>query len=293
MLGLHKLLKGWWDEDIDVSQVNAMGLDLLAIAARYGHDDLCSELIGRGSDIHRGLDGGYGSAFMEAIGGHRIKTVRLLLNEDVDPNLIRKGTSPLCLAVRCAEDLVEPLLEAGADPNIMCSHCQHGCALQAAADDDRIDLAELLIKFGADVNLTAELNDCGSLSGTAAFRSSLKCAKLFVKKGADVNARLGGKYASALAAAIFGYGGDGDEEFEMVKYLIEEAQADPAILSSSPPSHSPLIHKYHTNDRRKIAKYLIEGGHVQESVLLGIGFPSKDLPGMEGEVATESEDEDT
>ncbi|KAM0447637.1 hypothetical protein ACHAO4_008775 [Trichoderma viride] len=289
-LGLHKLLNGWWKKDIDVSQVNKTGLDLLAIAAKYGHDELCSELIDQGSDVNRELDSGYGSALMEAISERQHKTARLLLDKGVNPNLIRKGASPLCLAVRCAEDscLVESLLKAGADPNITCPDCAFDCALEVAAWCDKSHAVELLIKAGANVNLVTGKNIHGSLLGTAAYGASLKCVKLFVEKGADVNAHLRGDYGSVLAAAIFGRG-----EVEIVKYLIEEAGADPAVLSSSPPSCLPWIDSEKTDDRRKMAKYLIEGGHVQESVLLGIGFSRKDIPGMEGEVTTESEDEDT
>ncbi|KAM0520737.1 hypothetical protein ACHAPE_003135 [Trichoderma viride] len=205
-IGLHKLLTGWWDQDIDVSQVNKRGLDLLAIAAKYGHDELCFELIDRGSDVHRELDSELGSALMEAICEKQDKPAKLLLGKGIDPNLIRKGTSPLCLAVRYAEDLVEPLLKAGADPNIKCSDCTFECALEVAAWTNKSHAAELLIKAGANVNFATGKNSYGSLLGTAAFGGSLKCAKLLVEKGANVNAHLGGFYGSVLAAAIFGCG---------------------------------------------------------------------------------------
>ncbi|UKZ52374.1 hypothetical protein TrVGV298_006150 [Trichoderma virens] len=259
ILGLHKLLKGWWDKDINVSQVNSRRLDLLAIAARYGHDELCSELISRGSDINKKLDGGEGSALMEAIHGRQIQTVKLLLDKGADPNLIGSGTSPLCQAVQAvqaAEDLLEPLLEAGADPNITCPRCMFGCALEAAAYQDKFNSAELLIKCGANVNLATERNWCGSLLARAAYWGSLKCAKLFVTKGAEVNAHLSGDYGSVLAAAILGY----IPSVEMVKYLIEEAEADPTILSSSPPPDSPWIYEDHRRQRQEIAEYLIKGG---------------------------------
>ncbi|GFP59166.1 ankyrin repeat family A protein 2 [Trichoderma asperellum] len=248
VLGLHKFLKGWWDKDIDVSQVNDCKLDLLAIAASYGHDELCSELISRGSDIHKGLDSEFGSALMEAIRSSQIKTVKLLLDKGANPNLVRGGHSPLCLAISWAKDLLEPLLEAGADPNMACSDCWEGCALGTAAS-------------------------YGSPLGRAVFEGSLKCVKLFVENGADVNAHLGGNYGSVLAAAIFGRG----KGIEMVKYLIEEAGVNPTILSSSPP-RSPYIGNYLSTDRKKRAEFLINRGHVQESVLLDIGVPKEDLP---------------
>lgn len=61
VFGLHKLLTGWWDEALEVSQVNEWGLDLLAIAAKYGHDELCSELIDREAIYTKSW-----TAFMEA-----------------------------------------------------------------------------------------------------------------------------------------------------------------------------------------------------------------------------------
>lgn len=284
VLGLHKLLKGWWDEDIDVSQVNDHGLDLLAIAAKYGHDDLCSELIDRGSDIHKELNSGTGSAFMQAIGSNQVKTARLFLDRGVDPNLIRNGSSPLCMAASCAESFVEPLLQAGADPNITCSKCRYDCALDAAFYLKRFDSAELLIRYGANVNLATRKGH-GSLLGAVAYEGSLKGAKLLVQNGADVNAHLRGDYDSVLAAAIFGMN---ECTVEMVKYLIEEAGADPAILSSRLPSKKARegegwLFNRRASYRQSVAKYLIDGGHVQESVLLGIGFPREDLPTTEKE----------
>lgn len=266
VFGLHKFLRGWWDEGIDVSQVNSVGQDLLAIAAKHGQDELCSELISRGSDINRELDSDFGSAFMEAICWSQIKTAVLLLDKGVNPNIARKGTIPLCWAVRIGKGLVEPLLEAGADPNIPCPYCVFGCALEAAAFSNDVHSAELLIRYGADVNLAVE-SRYGSPLGTAAYVGSPKCAKLFVDNGADVNAHLDGKYGSVLAAAIFGWRG-----IDMVKYLIEEAGADPAILSSTRPPRSPWLSNRLKEKGKEIAEYLIKGGHVQESVLFDIGF---------------------
>ncbi|KAF3063054.1 hypothetical protein CFAM422_010404 [Trichoderma lentiforme] len=277
VLGLDKLLKGWWDKDIDVSQVNSRGLDLLAIAAKYDHDELCSELINRGGDIHKELDSYHGSAFMEAIAASKVKAAMLLLGKGVNPNQVGRYTSPLCLAISTAVDLVELLLKTGTDPNITCPNCPFLCGLDTVAYRNKTSLAELLIKYGANVNLVNEKNTFGSPLGTAAYGGSLRCAKLFVENGANVNAHLGGDYGSVLAAAIFGCGGNA----KMAKYLIEEAGADPTILSLSPPPGSPWISDSRHTERQEVAKYLIEGGHVQESVLLDIGFPKEDLPEIE------------
>ncbi|UKZ78191.1 hypothetical protein TrVFT333_005926 [Trichoderma virens FT-333] len=262
VFGLHKLLKGWWDKDINVSQANSRRLDLLAIAASYGHDELCSELISRGSDINKKLDGGRGSALMEAIYWRQIKTAKLLLDKGANPNPIGNSTSALCMAVRCAEDLVELLLEAGADPNITCPRCWYDYPLEAAVYFDKVNSAELLIKYGANVNMTTLRDEFGSPLGSAAYFGSLKCAKRFVANGAEVNAHLSGKYGSVLAAAILAY----PPSVEMVKYLIEEAGADPAILSSSPPPRPPRPSGDDGGERQEIAEYLIKGVMIFDGI---------------------------
>ncbi|KAL7959021.1 hypothetical protein V8C34DRAFT_281260 [Trichoderma compactum] len=56
--GLYYILQGWWQAGVNISQVNEGGLDLLAIAARNGHQHLCEKLIGSGADVNRMLCGG-------------------------------------------------------------------------------------------------------------------------------------------------------------------------------------------------------------------------------------------
>ncbi|KAK5998063.1 hypothetical protein PT974_00434 [Cladobotryum mycophilum] len=124
-LGFHGFLKDWWDDDIDVSQVNDQGLDLLAIAAKYGHRELCSDLIDQGSNPNRILDGGRGSALAEAIGRQQFETIKLLLTRGCNnPNLNIKGRlSAICYSAYIPS-LVESFLKSGADPNFRCEKMQ-------------------------------------------------------------------------------------------------------------------------------------------------------------------------
>lgn len=217
-LGLHTLLEGWWDKDIDVSIVNYTGLDLLSIAAKYGHRSLCSDLINHGSDINRTLESSYGSVLAEALGYNQIETVAFLLDKGCNPGIYVDGSILLCFAVIEAEWSVEMLLKAGADPNIQCQKCSYGCALERAACWGRIDSAKALIKYGADVNLAPTSSDekYGSPLAAAASGGKLECVKLLIKHGASVNAQLEhGIHGSALAAAALG------GSLECVKLLIE------------------------------------------------------------------------
>ncbi|KAL7811590.1 hypothetical protein V8C26DRAFT_408415 [Trichoderma gracile] len=186
--GLHRLLKGWWDKDIDVSQVNGSSLDLLTIAARYGHESLCSELIARGGDIHKELDTSPGSAFKEAIKCSQIEVMRLFLKEGVDPNLAAMDESPLCVAAAYGGvDVVTTLLDAGADPNIVCRHCNCGGALTTAAFKGDIDTVEALLEHKADANCVADRDhQFGSPLAAAAWGGSPECAGFLVENGAEV-----------------------------------------------------------------------------------------------------------
>ncbi|KAM6484265.1 hypothetical protein HDV62DRAFT_389352 [Trichoderma sp. SZMC 28011] len=203
-LGLHSLLEGWWDKDIDVLMVNGRRMDLLSIAAKYGHRSLCSDLVNHGSDINRALRSFRRSALAEALEQNQVETAAFLLDKGCNPDNYVRGQSYLCFATKHAEQLVEILLKAGADPNIQCRSCTWGCALEAAAYGGRVDSVKALIKCGADVNLATATSgvEFGSPLVAAAYRESLECVKLLLEHGADVNAQLEhGEYGSALAAA--------------------------------------------------------------------------------------------
>ncbi|KAL6825903.1 hypothetical protein J3E69DRAFT_335339 [Trichoderma sp. SZMC 28015] len=263
-MGLHTLLEGWWDKNIDLSLVNGERMDLLSIAVKYRHHSLCSDLIDHGSDINRTFQNKPGSALAEALENQQVKTAALLLDKGCNPDNYVHGSSLLCFAVRNAEWSVKLLLEAGADPNIQCRYCPYGCALETAVRLGRIGSAKMLIKYGADVNLTPtgiweaygsplaaaanggsleciklllehgananaqlENGEYGSALAAAANGESLQCVQLLIANGANVNARLKcGRYGSALGAARFGQ----KKTVEIITYLIGEAGADASII---------------------------------------------------------------
>ncbi|UKZ79334.1 hypothetical protein TrVFT333_007084 [Trichoderma virens FT-333] len=205
-LGLHTLLEGWWEDDIDVSLVNSSGMDLLSIAAKYGHQELCSALIDFGSDISGTLNSVHGSALSEAIHMNHVDIAALLLDRGHNPNTYSDGKILLCIAVERAEWAVPMLLSAEADPNIPCQTCEYGGALEAAVRMGKVDIAKMLIQSGADVNLSAGMGDYGRPLAAAVYCGwSLECADLLIEHGADVNAQpKHGRYGSALVAAVGG-----------------------------------------------------------------------------------------
>ncbi|EHK17750.1 ankyrin repeat protein, partial [Trichoderma virens Gv29-8] len=227
-LGLHTLLEGWWEEDIDASLVNSSGMDLLSIAAKYGHHKLCSDLIKHGSDMDGTLNSVHGSALSEAIDMNHVDIAALLLDRGHNPNTYSDGKILLCIAVERAEWAVPMLLKAKADPNISCQ--RYNSALVAAVSGKLLRCVRFLINHGADVNALLEHGMFGSALAAVACRKSLGCLQLLLEHGADVNSQLKcGDFGTALAAAVFGW----SEDIEIVKYLVEEAGADTGMLSSN------------------------------------------------------------
>ncbi|KAL7912335.1 hypothetical protein GGI35DRAFT_468544 [Trichoderma velutinum] len=251
-LGLHTLLEGWWDKDIDVSLVNDKGLGLLSIAARHGHRSLCSNLIHHRSDVNRILQSRLGSALGEALSENQIEIAVLLREKSCIPDTFVDGSSSLCLAARLEEQLcVKLLLEHGASVNAQLECGKFGSALVAAARQGWLEIVER--------------GPYGSALASTANRGSLECVKLLVDHGADVNAQLEyGDFGSALVAAFYGW----QNGIEIIKYIVEEAGADTSSLSSSPRA-ARYTRKEWTLPR---ARYLVKGGYVQASLISELGL---------------------
>lgn len=106
---------------------------------------------------------GLSLAIRECSSFHRLveptEAVRLFLEGGVDVNSMRYGYTPLlevCWLMRrggieCASDIVELLLEKGADVNAVDGMGES--ALWYAVENGRTDIVRLLIQYGADVNV--------------------------------------------------------------------------------------------------------------------------------------------
>ncbi|KAM0546655.1 hypothetical protein ACHAPJ_010793 [Fusarium lateritium] len=278
--GLNRVLTGWWDKDLDKSKVNDGGLDLLAIAAKFGNKDLCNSLLSQGFDINRAVDQTCQSALGAAFWHNEIEFTRFLLQNGADPNRVMDDSSLLCLAARGGVELVRVLLDHGANPNLSCHHrCQCEYPLSAAARFGNLDTVEALVRKEADINPVSLTDICGSPLASAVCAQAFPVVRLLLKYGADVNASLkSGKWGSVLAVAILE-----SRKLNMVKFLIEEAGADPGILTTSPPPDPEGLRKdmYQRGTRHPImaiAAYLVGEGHVKAHVLKDIGLPEEYIP---------------
>lgn len=282
VFNLYATAKTWMGGHLNVQQLNGRGLDALTLAATYGHDSLCTELIKMGSDTNRILqifDIDYTpsslhpklhiSALGEAVKGEHVPCVRTLLEHNADPNL-HTTSMAICEAAQRNTEILGALLEYNASPNLLCSEkFRFNSALEAAACMDSAYRAELLINAGAIVD--ADLPRAGTALTSAATWGSLNGVKILVKHGADVNAHLKVKRGSVLASALFG-----SSDVDLIKFLIEEAKADPQKMISNFPrpmdNTRPSIRDCLLDMRIKKADYLISGQHLTRDDLVNIGY---------------------
>ncbi|KAL0939788.1 uncharacterized protein CTRU02_206398 [Colletotrichum truncatum] len=266
--GSLDLVQKWHGMGLDITQVNSKGYDLLSIAARNGHDQLCVYLISQGSDVNRSCNGE--TALHVAIQDKRVTTAKMLLDNNADPNMqrnerySRRKTTSLCDALAFCSILAPTLLENGADPNLRCQECDFQFPLTAAFGTDDDLTMRILLEHGADTEIIED--EHGTAVGIAAFYGAVKCLKILVEElGADVNAPTGGDYGSALVAALFGQGG-----IETVRYLVETCKADPSSIKSW--SNPTCITIWDVPKRLEKAMYLLDAGHVQNEDLMKIEY---------------------
>lgn len=192
------ILSDWWeDANLDVSQVNKRGHNLLAIAARAGSLPICRWLVNKGIDVNLRVQGfDHGSALVAA-------------------------------AAKGHTDVVKFLVESGAEVNMMLSdeEGQFDNALAAAIDSGSLETTKYLVqKARADINLPLPRSTYGFALGEAANIRGIGMVKIILDAGADVNMQLKAKYEeTALVIKIH------NEELDAVQYLVKSAKADVSL----------------------------------------------------------------
>ncbi len=161
-------LSDWWDKaEIAFSQTNSRGDNVLTLAVKAGCKSICEVLIKRGMQVD--MPGGvYGS--------------------------------PLAAAAYCGRtEIVEFLVEKGANVNMPLQSGDYGSALTAAAYRGRTGIVKFLVEKGADVNMALRTGRYGSaLTAATAGLEGTEIAKFLVENGADVNMALrSGDFGSA------------------------------------------------------------------------------------------------
>ena len=208
--GFYTPLLDWWQEaEIDISQTNKIGQNLLIAAIDGGCKPICEILVARGVPVDALMPkGNFGSALAAAAASGLVEIVDFLVKQGADVNqLPTAGSYGNALAAAAANgrsDVVRLLVGHGADVTTQLSIGSYGNVVTAAALSSKVDIVEFLVQRGADPNALPLHDEYGSALAAAAAGAVEDTTMLvfLLGQGADVNLRLeGGKYGSALAAA--------------------------------------------------------------------------------------------
>lgn len=113
----------------------------------------------------------------------------------------QQGESLLVLAViSSSSDVVQRLINLGANVNRQLSDKYYGSALTAAAYWGRLNILELLVEFGADINMKVASAKYNTAIEAAAFRGEIEVATQLARMADDKNVRL--EFGNALVLAI-------------------------------------------------------------------------------------------
>jgi ankyrin repeat protein len=155
-----------------------------------------------------------------AILHEKINQIQALLEQGADTNVVGiKGRTPLMRAIFSGNaDIVELLLEYGADPNHANPNLENfkgWTPLFLAVSRRHLDIVEFLLNAGANVN--QQLEDGLTALFFAAQRGDLNIVKLLLKHGADINVLLTQSEAEYVSFAT-----KNKKENEMVLFLFNE-----------------------------------------------------------------------
>jgi len=135
-----------------------LGFTPLHFAAEFGHDSCVDALLRFGANPNGNLAGSL-TPLMLSVREEHTTTVKALLLGGADVNFAHEHVASGCSAVVLAaetdnQDIVELLLQAGANPNAVCNSVQitgnPGTALGASLVNEHVTVAEALLQRGAD-----------------------------------------------------------------------------------------------------------------------------------------------
>ncbi|EWY89573.1 hypothetical protein FOYG_10393 [Fusarium oxysporum NRRL 32931] len=179
--------------------------------------------------------------------GH-LDIVELLIQEGADVNANANAGSisnALCSAIEAGHtDVISLLIKKGADVNARQWPSTYITPLEAASKSGCLDIVELLIQQGANVNAKSKYTNALC---SACESGNLSIVMHLVEKGAEVNAQTGNGTALQAASAS-GY-------LDIVIFLLEEG----AVIDSQGDHGTALCMASFTGHLR-VVKYLVEKG---------------------------------
>ncbi|PCD38699.1 hypothetical protein AU210_007164 [Fusarium oxysporum f. sp. radicis-cucumerinum] len=177
------------------------------------------------------------TAFQAASAGGHIQVVERLLEAGADVNAaatVSEGRTALQAASEGGHiQVVDRLLEAGANVNTAAAKYRGRTALQAASEGGYIQVVERLLEAGADVNAAAAAKYGGRTALQAASAGGyIQVVERLLEAGADVNAAAAAKYGGRTALQAASAGG----YIQVVERLLEAGARKGNLITAIPTS---------------------------------------------------------
>ncbi|KAG7290052.1 hypothetical protein NEMBOFW57_000044 [Staphylotrichum longicolle] len=206
----------------DANQTLSTGMygSALSAAAQENHLHCLTALLDAGANPIQGLSTGEypprgdqgegGSALAIAAETGRLYDLNQLISAGADVNLLHKseklrcGSALVAAAFAGSTDCVKALITAGARVDQETLVGVYGNALTAAAGQGKLECLQILVGAGADVNqqLHGHPGSCQTALIAAAYLGQLQSVAFLIQNGASVDQRVGGRFKTALQAAM-------------------------------------------------------------------------------------------
>lgn len=177
--------------------IDVFATKLLPAAVELGDCDMVRNLISRNVDINTPIQTSwwrehFRTALSLAVGQRNMQMIKLLLDLGATPNIHEHDSradseaSIASLWSHKSSQILQLLLERGADPDGFISNCQRGFPLIKAASEGHLEAVSLLIAAKANVNLS--ISDKGWTALQAATAGGhVQVVRALLKAKADVN----------------------------------------------------------------------------------------------------------
>jgi ankyrin repeat protein len=195
------------EEGSNVNGVFEAGIIIFPVqlAAQKGNIDILRLLLKYGANVNAVLPyGKSGTAIQLATENRNLEMVRDLLRHKANPNAVTISLPHTALQIAAREgckEIVELLLEYGANINSPPAENFGATALQFAAIGGYLGIAHLLLEKGADVNAPPAIFDGRTELEGAAEHGRIDMVQLCVNAGADISEAGRGQYERALTRA--------------------------------------------------------------------------------------------
>mmetsp|Transcript_25878 Transcript_25878/g.26092 ORF Transcript_25878/g.26092 Transcript_25878/m.26092 type:complete len:572 (-) Transcript_25878:131-1846(-) len=186
-----------------VAKTRAELQDDLLFAAEMGHDDDVAKFIAE-KKIDLEMAWQENTPLLMAATHNRTKTVELLLEAGVDPNVMaRDGTRPITTSSYHGHvEVVKLLIKYGADLKKNDNVAGVSNAMIVAASNNQVAIIKLLLKHGMPIDMTSESGDTALI--LASLNGHYEAAELLIKKGSNIEHKNHQGNTAILAAAFKG-----------------------------------------------------------------------------------------